>query len=165
MEATETERAMLSSLIKQSGLTIECSKGAPKNPQMPDTHVGWTCKIFYSGKGWANGPSMDVPFYQSEYAYGTKPRYFDYPYQEREWERKNKRPAPTLEDVLSCLVMDASGYENSRNFEDWASDYGFDTDSRTAERTYQTVAEQSKALRHLLGHKRYAEYMNAENDY
>ena len=35
---------------------------------------------------------------------------------------------------------------------------------RRAERIYQSVAEQSKQLRHFLGAK-YDEYMNADNDY
>jgi hypothetical protein len=57
---------------------------------------------------------------------------------------------PTVEDVLDCLASDAAGLENSRSFEEWASEYGYDTDSRKAERTYKAVERQSKKLRALV---------------
>ena len=47
---------------------------------------------------------------------------------------------PTAEDVLNCLASDASGYENARDFDDWASEYGYDTDSRRAYRTWEQVS-------------------------
>jgi hypothetical protein len=37
---------------------------------------------------------------------------------------------PRAEDVLDCLASDAAGFENARSFEEWASEYGYDTDSR-----------------------------------
>lgn len=58
---------------------------------------------------------------------------------------------PELSDVMPCLFADASGYERSNGFEDWAQEYGYDTDSRAAERTYRAVEKQSMALRELLG--------------
>lgn len=58
---------------------------------------------------------------------------------------------PTVDNVLSCLASDAQGYDNTRNFEDWCADYGMDTDSRKAERSYRTIGEQAKALRHFMG--------------
>ncbi len=58
---------------------------------------------------------------------------------------------PTASDVLDCLASDASEYDGTRDFEDWASDYGYDTDSRKAEATDRVIAEQAKALRHFMG--------------
>lgn len=58
---------------------------------------------------------------------------------------------PTLPTVLDCLASDASSYETSRSFDDWASDFGMSTDSIRALATYNTIAEQSKRLRNLLG--------------
>lgn len=57
---------------------------------------------------------------------------------------------PTAEDVLSCLAMDAAGYENARSFEDWASEYGYDTDSRRAKKTYKAVERQHDQLERFL---------------
>jgi hypothetical protein len=57
---------------------------------------------------------------------------------------------PTAADVLDCLASDAAGYENARSFEDWCGEYGYDTDSRKAERTFRAVEAQSTALARLL---------------
>ena len=58
---------------------------------------------------------------------------------------------PDAADVLDCLLSDASGYDAARGFEDWCADYGYDTDSRSAEHTYQQIERQSKKLRVFLG--------------
>jgi hypothetical protein len=58
---------------------------------------------------------------------------------------------PDAATVLDCLASDASGFENARSFEDWAEEYGYDTDSRKAERIYKQVERQTKKLQHLLG--------------
>lgn len=50
---------------------------------------------------------------------------------------------PTVADVLSCLALDASVLK-AMTFEDWASDLGYDTDSRQAEATYRACKRQSK---------------------
>lgn len=62
---------------------------------------------------------------------------------------------PTVEDVLDSLAMDASGYDNARNFADWCAEYGYDDDSRTAERIYHACGELAKELRHMLGSEAY----------
>lgn len=66
-----------------------------------------------------------------------------------------KAVAPTLPEVLDCLASDASGYDNTKDFEDWATEYGYSEDSRKAERIYRTVAEQAKKLRFLIGDDAY----------
>lgn len=58
---------------------------------------------------------------------------------------------PKLENVLDCLASDACGFDNARTFEAWASEYGYDTDSRDAERIYKVVAGQAGDLKRLLG--------------
>lgn len=57
---------------------------------------------------------------------------------------------PTVDDVLHSLFIDgrASEYDN---FEDWASDFGYDTDSRRAEQTYNSCLENGIKVRTLLG--------------
>ncbi|MCK9460691.1 MAG: hypothetical protein M0R80_13715 [Proteobacteria bacterium] len=60
---------------------------------------------------------------------------------------------PTAESVLNCLASDTSGFENARNFEDWANEYGYDTDSRKAERIYRVIERQTKQLKRFLGDK------------
>lgn len=58
---------------------------------------------------------------------------------------------PTAEEVLDCLAQDISGYLNARGFEDWCSEYGYDTDSRKAERIYNVIARQAKQLARFIG--------------
>jgi hypothetical protein len=58
---------------------------------------------------------------------------------------------PTVEEVLDCLSSDAAGIENASNFEDWCSEYGYDTDSRSAEKTFKACEHSAKRLRNFLG--------------
>ncbi|KKM83615.1 hypothetical protein LCGC14_1307650 [marine sediment metagenome] len=62
---------------------------------------------------------------------------------------------PTVEDVLNCAAMDAAGYENAEGFEDWASEYGYDIDSREAEKTYCAVRKQTAKLAKFLATEQY----------
>ena len=61
------------------------------------------------------------------------------------------KDSPTASDVLSSLIMDAVGFANARNFEDWASEYGYDTDSRKAFATFELIDNLTDQLRDLLG--------------
>lgn len=63
---------------------------------------------------------------------------------------------PTLASILECLAGDAYGYENAPIFEEWADDYGYDPDSRTAERVFRAVQENTILLRRYLSQYDYA---------
>lgn len=54
---------------------------------------------------------------------------------------------PRADEVLDCLASDASGCENAQSFEDWCRGYGYDTDSRKAEKTYQIIENQARRLK------------------
>ena len=85
------------------------------NPNMNDASMDhWRCRLRNDGK------SMTVYFSKGSGHNGA---------------------APTLEEVLETLASDASGVDNARDFEDWCSEYGYDTDSRTAERTYNATPD------------------------
>lgn len=58
---------------------------------------------------------------------------------------------PTVEEVLDCLASDAASVDNARSFEEWAGDFGFDIDSRKAERIYRACGRQATRLRNFLG--------------
>lgn len=51
----------------------------------------------------------------------------------------SKAKAPTLDDVLYCLVSDADAAEMT--FRDWCDNFGYDTDSRKAFDTYHACQE------------------------
>jgi hypothetical protein len=62
---------------------------------------------------------------------------------------------PEAADVLDCLASDAAGIENAQGFEDWCSEYGYDVDSRKAERIYKTCQRQASKLKAFLGESEY----------
>jgi hypothetical protein len=62
---------------------------------------------------------------------------------------------PTLEDVLDCIASDANGFEDENDFETWCSNYGYDTDSRKAEKTFKFIERQATQLKAKLGNDLY----------
>jgi hypothetical protein len=66
---------------------------------------------------------------------------------------------PGVADVLDCLAGDSSGVENAFGFEDWCSDYGYDANSRRAERTYKVCQRQAARLEKFLGPSLYHELL------
>ncbi|HEY6766621.1 MAG TPA: hypothetical protein VI386_17820 [Candidatus Sulfotelmatobacter sp.] len=90
---------------------------------------------------------------------------------------------PTLADVLDCLASHAREYENARQsanhaikriytneamqptakpskvFQEWASEYDYDADSRKAEKTFRAIKRQSEQLKRTLGQEAYEELL------
>lgn len=71
---------------------------------------------------------------------------------------------PDLADVLYSLASDSDALDSS-GFEEWAEDYGYDTDSRKAEATYRTCLELALKLRNALGEQGLATLREALQDY
>lgn len=74
---------------------------------------------------------------------------------------------PILPDPISVIwslvadasVLDAGGFEN------WAADYGYDTDSRSAEKTYQACLDIALKLRCAIGEAGLSKLAEAFADY
>lgn len=99
------------------------------NPNMDDSHMNhWKCTIRNGRK------QMTITFSKGLGLHGE--------------------PA-TLEEVLDCLASDAAGYENAGSFELRCDEYGYDTDSRKAEKTYNLIGKQAKTLKYILGEENY----------
>ncbi len=58
---------------------------------------------------------------------------------------------PDVASVLDCIASDAAGVANAQSFEDWCGDYGYDADSRKAEKTYKACEHQAARLQAFLG--------------
>jgi len=56
----------------------------------------------------------------------------------------NSGQEPSAYDVLSCLTK-----YNTGSFEEFCSEFGYDTDSRTAERTYKAVIKEYENISRL----------------
>ncbi len=68
---------------------------------------------------------------------------------------------PSAADVLSCLVSDASSGEHD-SFEDFCSNFGYDTDSRSAESTWKECKRTAIRVRRFLGDD-FETFANAEH--
>lgn len=73
-------------------------------------------------------------------------------------------PAPLLRDVLYCLVTDADVL-NYSDFEEWAMNFGYEADSRAAERTYRDCLKIALQLQAMLGRDTLAKLQEAFQDY
>jgi hypothetical protein len=103
-------------------MTVERSQS---NPNMPDSSSmdHWKCVLRRPGH------TMTV-FFSMGYGHNGK--------------------EPKTADVLDCLASDAASIDNTRGFEDWCSDFGYDTDSRKAEKMYKTCEHQAERLKNFL---------------
>jgi len=69
---------------------------------------------------------------------------------------------PTVSEVLCCLAIDASTTDNAASFEEWADEFGFDRDSRKAEKTWKSCTKQNASLKRVLGDDLYTALLEAE---
>ena len=50
---------------------------------------------------------------------------------------RNQGVKPELADVMHSLLLDGEAFFNAQSFEDWASEFGYEPDSRKAEALYR----------------------------
>ena len=62
---------------------------------------------------------------------------------------RRQNVTPALAEVLHCLLMDGEAFFNAQSFEDWASDFGYDSDSRKAEEIYRKCDATGRKLAQL----------------
>lgn len=119
--------AQLQAFIETNKLVMTATR-CDSNPIMEnsDNMDHWRCRI----KNNLNGNRMRVVF---------------------SMDTGHRGKQPTLADVLDCLTSEAASVDSARSFDDWCSEYGCDTDSRKAERTYNACVKQASDLASLLG--------------
>lgn len=120
-------------------LTLKCRPGARLPLSQQDKWQrnanGYSCTLSYQGRSLT-----------TDYFMGTG---IDHP--------------PRTDEILSGLLLDAQSAESSRDFEDFCSELGYDTDSRQAEKIYNQCLRLSERLHRLLGDD-YDEFASAEQD-
>lgn len=130
-ESQEREFMPLADFIASAGITMACEE-SDDNPNMDsdsrDRMDHWKC-LLRSGRS-----RLTIYFSMGIGHHGNQPE---------------------LAEVLDCLSSDASGIENARSFEDWCADYGYNADSRKAERTFRTCERQANKLKKFLGDSAY----------
>lgn len=81
------------------------------------------------------------------------------------WGKAKGNPIkPDYIDVLHCLVSDSNVLDYGK-FEDWANEYGYDADSRSAESIYRSCLEIALSLRAGLGDSTLAKLNDLFQDY
>ena len=139
-----TDTVTIAQFVRENRISMTADR-CDSNPSMPDSENmdHWKCVLRL-----ANGP-MTAKSGPSKRAMTV---YFSMGY-------GHNGKAPKVADVLDCLSSDASGFENARSFEDWCSEYGYDTDSRKAEKIFKTVEHQAKRLSNFLGPDAYQQLL------
>lgn len=169
----------IATVAARLGLTVSAvfvpfsrSRNYKPNAKLSDRSLNWTVTIQHNGRdvlttdygaGIAHCPS---------YHYNAKPT-LDYAAAiEAETETGKARTSahriklltPDTRDVLASLAMDAGAIDFA-SFEDWASDYGYDTDSRKAESVYRACLATALALRAALGDAGLSELRDAASEH
>lgn len=98
---------------------------------------------------------------ETEHGKSTHPRFSS---DEPELRRNSVMLNPNTCDVVYALVSDADVL-NSGGFEDWASELGYDPDSRSAEGVYKACLEIALKLRNGLGEATLAALAEAAREY
>jgi hypothetical protein len=96
---------------------------------------GWVVELRYQGR------KMEIPF----------------------WQGLGHEEPPTLADVITCLIFDAQSVDG-QTFETWASDLGYDTDSRKALHIFEEVRDQAARFQQLIGKPLLAELCGMDED-
>lgn len=126
----------ISTVAKRSGIEMT-AKPTGRNPNMADSESmdHWRCTFRVQGRA------------------GSRALIFS-------MGSAHRGEPPEVADVLLCLALDASGADQS--FEDWCADYGYDTDSRSAERTWRAVRKQTATFRSFFGGRLWQQICEAE---
>ncbi len=103
---------------------VKYGNGSPRDPEWQKSDPGahpWTVTLRFGRR------RITVPF----------------------WTGSMLTKEPTAADVLSCIVRDAEAGE--QDFADFCADFGYDQDSRRAERTWKTCRSMAPRVRRFLG--------------
>ena len=105
--------------------------------------------------------------------WGKEAKHFAYKIYVKQGERFNQKiygfysqgsaikGLPTLTDILNSLNIDTQGTKEA-TFESFASDFGYDVDSRKAYAIYEACIKESQHLEQVLGTKGLDELHNIE---
>ncbi len=120
-----TDTVSIAQFVEANGIKMS-SVWASRNPNMPNSERemdNWKCTLKMGRK------SMTVHFSKGLGHHGAE---------------------PTADEVLDCLASDSRSADDC-SFEQWCSEFGYDTDSRQAERTYQACHHSAVRLQNFLG--------------
>lgn len=154
-EQTMSKGKTIKQFIKENNLTMNCEY-ADSNPNMINSnnmnHYKVTIKNTYFVEN-----SKNLYSTSSRFADIKKTRQMTLFYS----QGLGIQGEPTLESVLGCLLSDSFSFSNGDTFKDFCENYGYDYDSRKAEKTYQATIKQTSKLKKLLDNN-FNDFVNCE---
>ena len=78
---------------------------------------------------------------------------------------KKTKLKPSMPNVVSSLVLDGGVFIDGNTFEDFCADFGYDTDSRSAEKTFRLCDDIGRALVNACGRDTVEETRELLQDY
>lgn len=129
--SAEEKRESLAEFIARIQIEMKATPtaGNPHFEDSPDVMSHWLCVFSFFGRG----AEINSRRFRVVFSMGSA-----------------HRGAPKIASVLDCLASDSQGLENG-TFEDWASECGYDIDSRRAEKIYETIQRQARELKKFFG--------------
>ena len=150
----ETEQTMskgktIKQFIKENNLTMNCEY-ADSNPNMDSVNKNAYnhYKVTIKRKFKLNGNHIDT-----RYGFRRMTLLFS--------QGLGIQGEPTLESVLGCLLSDSFSFSNGDTFKDFCENYGYDYDSRKAEKTFKATIKQTSKLKKLLDNN-FNDFVNCE---
>jgi hypothetical protein len=107
-------------------------------------------------------PNWRAHHYQCRLSNGRGEFIFDYSKGTGIVDRRQRPIPPQLAECLGCLQSDVLSVENAADFEEWASDLGWDADSLRAYRAYRGILRQHRALCAFFGRDAYRGFLECE---
>lgn len=158
--SADDKRAAIDALLSKNGVTMTAAfvpQSLSRNSGEKDRTINWRVNFVKSGSTfWLDYQQGigHVPGYKRPRTTGDVLD-FGQPWETGKYQASkysgphSKLPSPSAADILHCIVMDGDVLEY--DFEEWASNYGYDSDSRKAESTYNECRKQSREARRVLG--------------
>jgi hypothetical protein len=151
----------LSEMIDRLGLAIHSNYIPMERDEEP--RLKWNISLFHGGSKVLNCTYTagigHAPSYPAAVAYDECRHGLDM--------RRVRHHIPDIKpdqaDVVRSIVMDGRALDFSC-FEDWANEFGFDTDSRKAEAMYKQCLSHGLMLRASLGRGQWDELCDAVNE-
>jgi hypothetical protein len=127
----DTDRDNERTFADRHGIAMKVER-TDRNPSMPESRDmdHWKCTLIRKQPDSGRPQRMTVTFSMGLGHHGAE---------------------PTITEVLESLASDAATVDNAGSFEDFCSELGYDSDSRTAERTFKACEHIASRLKNFLG--------------
>jgi hypothetical protein len=102
-----------------------------------DVKINGQSFAYHMGTGHAKAPPEGYKGHQKDWR--TNRSIFGTEFRDHWYVNPKSHPTPDLSDVVECLLSDAQA--GAQSFEDFCSDFGYDVNSREAERTHNACRD------------------------